>query len=283
MGSKNRVCGKRVARYNERMTTYERIEKVIRYIEAHREEQPSLDTLAKVAGLSPFHFQRLFSKWAGVTPKDFVKAITNEHAKALLEKSRGVLEASFESGLSGPGRLHDLLVTVEGVTPGEFKARGAGVAISYGFHDTPFGECLIGATKRGVCYLAFGAKLADLRKRWPRARLERDQDATRKLVDAMFSRRKSGKIRLVLDGTPFQVPVWKALLRIPRGRLASYHDIARAIGKPKADRAVGAAVGGNAIGYLIPCHRVIRASGAVGDYRWGAPRKRALLAWESAL
>lgn len=276
------MCGISSARYNDVMTTYERVEKVIRYVEAHREEQPGLETLAKVAGLSPFHFQRLFSKWAGVTPKDFVKAITNEHAKSLLAGSRGVLEASLEAGLSGPGRLHDLLVTVEGVTPGEFKARGAGVRISYGFHDTPFGECLIGATGRGVCYLAFEGRLSELKKKWPKASLARDQGATKKLVDAMFAR-KGGKIRLVLEGTPFQVQVWKALLKIPRGKVASYFDIAKSIGKPSACRAVGAAVGRNAIGYLIPCHRVILESGAVGQYRWGAPRKRALLAWETAV
>ena len=270
------------------MTTYERIEKVIRHIQARHQEQPSLAELARVAGLSEFHFHRLFTRWAGITPKDFVKALTNEHAKSLLARSRDVLGASLEAGLSGPGRLHDLLVTVEGVSPGEFKAKGAGLTIRHGFAPSPFGECLIGLTRRGVCHLAFSspdegraAMLFDLRRRWPKAKLAADAAAARRAAKAIFSR-KHGKIALHVCGTGFQVKVWEALLRIPSGALASYGDVARAIGKPAAARAVGTAVGQNGISYLIPCHRVIRDTGVLGGYRWGAARKRALLAWESA-
>jgi AraC family transcriptional regulator of adaptative response/methylated-DNA-[protein]-cysteine methyltransferase len=271
------------------MTTYERMERVIRYIDQHQEEQPRLETLASIAGLSPFHFHRQFSRWAGTTPKHFLKFITSEHAKRLLAGRMDLLRVSLETGLSGPGRLHDLLVTVDGVTPGEFKAGGAGLRILYGFHETPFGEALIATTSRGVCHVEFTAgrserdrALRNLTKRWPKASASSAPDVTAPVAKRMFARKGKSRIKLLLGGTPFQLKVWEALLRIPPGRAASYGEIAAAIGRPSASRAVGAAVGSNSIAYLIPCHRVIRSAGLVGDYRWGSARKRALLAWESA-
>jgi AraC family transcriptional regulator of adaptative response/methylated-DNA-[protein]-cysteine methyltransferase len=266
------------------MTTYQRIEKVIAYVDGHRAEQPSLETLSKVAGLSPFHFHRLFARWTGTTPKSFLKFVTAQDAKALL-KTDDVLSASLNSGLSGPGRLHDLMVTVEAVTPGEWKKRGAGLDIRWGFHDTPFGEALFAATPRGLCHLAFvesrtGA-LKDLKKKWPRAALREDRKAAAAYAEKAFSRR--GRMSVLLAGTPFQLKVWEALLRIPRGRAVSYADVAEAVGQPKAARAVGAAVGANSLACLIPCHRVLQGTGAFGGYRWGTRRKRALLASEAAL
>lgn len=266
------------------MTTYQRIEKVIRHIEERSDKQPSLAQLARVAGLSPFHFHRLFSRWAGVTPKDYVKFLTGARAKDFLREA-DVLTASLESGLSGPGRLHDLLVTVEGVTPGQYKARGAGLSILYGFHQTPFGLALVGQTKRGVCHLSFleragrAAALAELRRRWPKAALKPAHRQTARTAARAFGGR--GRLPVVLSGTPFQLKVWEALLRIPPGRAASYGQVAAAVGRPKAVRAVGAAVGRNAVAFLIPCHRVLRGTGLLGGYRWGAGRKRAMLGWES--
>lgn len=264
------------------MNTYERLSRVIEYVDAHRDEQPRLEKLASVAGLSPFHFHRLFSRWSGVTPKDFVKFVTAQDAKALLARE-DVLGAALEAGLSGPGRLHDLLVTVEAVTPGEWKRRGAGLEIRYGFHDTPFGEALFGLTSRGLCHLVFvGSRkeeLARLRKKWPKAALREDAKAAAAAAAVAFGRK--GRLNLVLAGTPFQLKVWEALLRIPRGRAATYAQVAKAVGRPAATRAVGTAVGANPIAVLIPCHRVLQATGAFGGYRWGPARKRALLALEA--
>lgn len=265
------------------MTTYQRIEKVIRYVDARRERQPRLEELARVAGLSPFHFHRLFRRWAGTTPKAFLKFVTAQDAKALL-RGGDVLGASLGCGLSGPGRLHDLMVTVEAVSPGEWKKRGAGLVIRYGFHDTPFGEALFAATERGLCHLVFvdsrRQELARLRRKWPKARLVEDAAAASAYAAAAFSRK--AKVRLLLGGTPFQLKVWEALLRIPAGRAVRYADVARAVGRPSAARAVGAAVGANPIACLIPCHRVLQGTGAFGGYRWGLARKRAVLAAEAA-
>lgn len=264
------------------MTTYQRIEKVIRYVDARRERQPRLEELAAVAGLSPFHFHRLFRRWAGTTPKAFLKFVTAQDAKALL-RGGDVLGAALGSGLSGPGRLHDLLVTVEAVSPGEWKKRGAGLVIRHGFHDTPLGEALFAVTGRGLCHLAFvedrRAALARLRKLWPKAELREDRAGTAGVAKAAFSRK--GKVKLLLGGTPFQLKVWEALLRIPAGRAARYADVARAVGRPAATRAVGTAVGANPIACLIPCHRVLQSTGAFGGYRWGVARKRVLLAAEA--
>lgn len=275
--------------YSIVMTNYERIEKVIKYIEEHRLEQPRLSALAAVAGLSEFHFHRLFSQWAGTTPKAFLKFITNEHAKMLLRDSKDLLSVSLETGLSGPGRLHDLLVSVEGVTPGEFKAKGAGLEIRHGFHQTPFGSALIAVTARGVCHLAFlenaagrGAALKELKAKWPDADHVESRKSTAPIAGKIFERASRRKLPVLLSGTPFQLKVWEALLRIPAGRASTYGQVAAAIGVPKASRAVGSAIGSNPVAFLIPCHRVIKSAGIVGDYRWGPARKRALLAWESA-
>jgi AraC family transcriptional regulator of adaptative response/methylated-DNA-[protein]-cysteine methyltransferase len=275
------VSGRR--RYTERMNAYQRIEKVIRYVDAHREEQPRLDELAAVAGLSSFHFHRLFRRWAGVTPKSFLKFVTAQDAKALL-RGGDVLGAALGAGLSGPGRLHDLLVTVEAVTPGEWKRRGAGLVIRHGFHDTPLGEALFAVTERGLCHLVFvesrAEELARLRKKWPKAELREDRAGTADVAKAAFSRK--GRVKLLLGGTPFQLKVWEALLRIPPGRAVRYADVARAVGQPAAARAVGGAIGANPVACLIPCHRVLQSTGAFGGYRWGVARKRVLLAAEAA-
>lgn len=266
------------------MNSYERVARVIAYMSAARAEQPRLATLARVAGLSEHHFHRLFTRWAGTTPKSFLKFITAQDAKALLLE-KDVLSASWEAGLSGPGRLHDLLVSVEGVTPGEYKARGAGVEIRWGFHRTPFGLALAGVTSRGLCHLAFvGSRdkaLRELRAKWPKAVLRRDQAGTAPLAARAFARGRR-RLPVHLAGTPFQLKVWEALLRIPPGRAATYAQVAEAVGRPRASRAVGTAVGSNSLACVIPCHRVLRGTGAFGGYRWGAARKRAILAWEAA-
>lgn len=275
------------------MTDYERIEKVIRYLESHYLEQPDLGTLAKAAQLSEFHFHRLFSRWAGITPKAFLKFLTAKHAKALLRRSQGVLEASLDSGLSGPGRLHDLLVSVDGMTPGEFKNYGQGMEIRYGFHPTPFGTCIIATTARGVCHLSFlgpdspthrASMLNELRSAWPNADIRHHSRSTRQIVSKIFNRRRRSqmeKLSLFLIGTPFRMKVWEALLKIPPGHVVSYQDVARSIENPHASRAIGTALSKNPVALLIPCHRVIRRTGIVGDYRWGHLRKKAILAWES--
>ena len=270
---------------------YARVERAILYLDKNHQEQPSLEDAARSVGLSEHHFQRLFRRWAGISPKRFVQFLTLEHAKELLRESRPVLDAAFEAGLSSPGRLHDLFVQCEAVTPGEFQRQGEGLTITYGFFHTPFGECLLGATERGICGLLFVAgggrksALADLRSRWAGARLVEDSGALGALASKIFeppanvSRRP---LTLLLKGTNFQIKVWEALLRVPPGAVTSYGDLARRIGKPAASRAVGAAVGQNPIAYLIPCHRIIRGLGVWGNYAGGAARKKAMLVWEAA-
>jgi AraC family transcriptional regulator of adaptative response/methylated-DNA-[protein]-cysteine methyltransferase len=268
---------------------YARVEAAIRYLDTHHEEQPDLGTLAAEIGLSPFHFQRLFQRWAGVSPKRFLQFLTVDHARRMLDAGASVLDAALDSGLSGPSRLHDLFVASEAVTPGEAKSGGAGVEIAYGFHASPFGACLIGATPRGVCWLAFvredgqEAALAKLRQRWPGADLREDRRATAVLAQRAFgTARQDGPLPIHLRGTNFQLRVWEALLRIPPGTALAYSDLARAIGRPGAERAVGMAAGRNPIAFLVPCHRVIRKTGPFSGYAWGAERKRAILGWESA-
>jgi AraC family transcriptional regulator of adaptative response/methylated-DNA-[protein]-cysteine methyltransferase len=274
------------------MNEYERIARVIRHLEAFHAEQPDLATLAKVAGMSPFHFHRLFSAWAGITPKDFLQCLTLAHAKDLLQKGASVLDAALTAGLSGSGRLHDLCVTLEAATPGEVKSGGLGWKITAGFADSPFGQCLIGESPRGLCHLSFidtgdgVAALGALRAHWPRARLQRDDAAAERLAGAIFEppgdRPARPALRACVKGAVFQVRVWQALLQVPPGTLVSYGRLAAALGNPAAARAVGTAVGHNPLAYLIPCHRVIRETGVIGDYRWGAVRKRAMVAWECA-
>lgn len=268
---------------------YQRIETAIRFIEENAAEQPSLDQVAAAVGLSPFHFQRLFRRWAGISPKRFLQFVTVEHAKELLGNSNSVMETAFEVGLSSPARLHDHFVALEAVTPGEYKSGGGGVEIRHGVHDSPFGRAFVATTDRGICGLRFvdddPAERVDwLRRVWPGARLIEDRRSTRAVAEHVFDRdpARHGAVQVLVKGTNFQVAVWKALLRIPPGRLVAYEQIARAIGRPAASRAVGSAVGANRISYLIPCHRVIRRSGALGGYAWGTLRKRAMIGWESS-
>jgi AraC family transcriptional regulator of adaptative response/methylated-DNA-[protein]-cysteine methyltransferase len=270
---------------------YGRIEKAIGWLHDHALDHPDLAAAARAAHLSEYHFQRLFSRWAGISPKRFLQFLTVERAKRQLSDSKAVLETALETGLSGPGRLHDLFVSVEAATPGEFKTRGAGIQINYGFHPTPFGPCLLGATQRGVCWLSFikekGKReaLREMRHHWSGANLAERPDATGPLARQIFAglkKRNGTSLSLLLMGTNFQIQVWRALLKIPEGAVTSYGGIGRLIGAPNAARAIGAAVGSNAIAYLIPCHRVIRKTGLLGGYRWGEPRKRAMLGWEAA-
>jgi AraC family transcriptional regulator of adaptative response/methylated-DNA-[protein]-cysteine methyltransferase len=274
-----------------RETDYDRVGRAIRFLEARRAAQPSLDELAAVMGLSPHHCHRLFSRWVGTTPKRFLQALTAEHAKQALAESRSVLDAAFAAGLSSPGRLHDLMVNLEAVSPGEYRAGGDGIEIRWGTHATPFGEAFLGITGRGICALEFLAgrqpeEAADeLAAAWPAATLLRDRAATGRIVARVFPEpnvRPEGPFHLLVRGTNFQVRVWQALLRVPPGAVISYGDLARRLGKPGAARAVGGAVGSNPISYLIPCHRVVREATGLGEYRWGAVRKHALLAWEAA-
>jgi AraC family transcriptional regulator of adaptative response/methylated-DNA-[protein]-cysteine methyltransferase len=270
---------------------YHLVAQAIEYLDQQQTAQPSLEDVAQHIGVSPFHMQRVFTRWAGISPKRFLQYLTLEHAKTLLAESQPVLEAAYAAGLSGPGRLHDLFVTVEAVTPGEYKAQGAGLAIAYGRHHTPFGECLVATTERGVCALSFlngsgwDGAVADLAARWPGAVLTEQPEVTGVTAQRVFSGVRADADRplaLFLKGTNFQLKVWEALLQIPVGAVSAYADVARLAGSPQASRAVGNAVAGNNIAYLIPCHRVIRSSGAVSSYRWGATRKRAILGWEAA-
>jgi AraC family transcriptional regulator of adaptative response/methylated-DNA-[protein]-cysteine methyltransferase len=273
-------------------TDYARIEKAIRYLDRERATAPSLADVAAHVGLSESHFQRMFTRWAGISPKRFVQYRTAEVVKRLLRERRPVLEATYEAGLSGPGRLHDLVVNAEAVTPGELQRGGLGVTVRYGFHPTPFGDCLIAVTARGVCHLAFvepvsrREALARLEHDWPLAQLLPDQDATRAAAAKAFPPPGSSalpSLALHVKGTNFQLKVWKALLEIPVGDVTTYGAIATRLGDPKASRAVGSAVGANPVSYLIPCHRVIRASGEMGGYAWGIERKKVMLRREAAL
>lgn len=270
---------------------YARIEKAIRFLEENFRHQPDLGEVARSVNLSEYHFQRMFRRWAGISPKRFVQFLTLGYAKKLLEKSRSLLDATYDSGLSSPSRLHHLFVTTEAMTPGEFKVKGAGLKISYGFHPSPFGECLLAITDRGICGLGFVAKggraraLRDLKSRWEEAQFEENSRLTRPYVDRIFGLtvRNGGRpVTLLLKGTNFQIKVWEALLNVPMGSLTCYEDLAASVGKPKAWRAVGAAVGRNPVAFIIPCHRAIRKAGIIGDYHWGAPRKKAMLVWEAA-
>src|SRR5664280_26554 len=272
------------------MNDYERIAQVIRFLDARHVEQPDLTTLAGRAGLSQFHFHRLFATWAGVTPKDFLQCLTLSHAKELLRDGESILEVALESGLSGLGRLHDLCVNLEAASPGELKSGGAGWTISSGFADSPFGKYLIAESPRGICHLSFAENektgLAELQMAWPHAKLKRDDSAAVRLAAKIFARpddsHSQPALRAFVRGTPFQVRVWRALLQVQPGTLTSYGRLAGAIDKPTAARAVGTAVGQNPLAYLIPCHRVIRETGVIGDYHWGPIRKRAMIAWESS-
>jgi AraC family transcriptional regulator of adaptative response/methylated-DNA-[protein]-cysteine methyltransferase len=266
---------------------YTRIEQAIRYIDANVHHQPDLNELAAHIGLSEFHFQRLFTRWAGISPKRFLQFLTKENAKQLLDCSSNLLDATYAAGLSSPGRLHDLLIQTEAVTPGEYKSKGAGMDIFYGFHPSPFGECLLAITARGICFLAFvdgnrSSALEGLRRSWPNATLTESPAHTALIVDRVFSPGSGAPITLHLRGTNFQVKVWEALLRLPPGELTTYQALAEKVGSSGAARAVGNAVAYNPVAYLIPCHRVLQKTGRFGNYRYGPIRKKAILGREMA-
>lgn len=272
---------------------YDQIRRAIAFLTEHAEAQPSLERLADHLGLSVAHTQKLFKHWCGLSPKEFVQAITIDRARELLAGAGSVLDAAHEVGLSGAGRLHDLFVAHEAMTPGDYKRRGAGIEVAFGFHPSPFGEALLLATPRGLAGLAFvdedkgqsrAEALADMTRRWPMATFTEKPAETAAIAHRVFEPAawtEMQPVRLVLIGTDFEVRVWESLLRIPMGRAVTYGDIARHLGQPTASRAVGTAVGRNPISFVVPCHRVLRSDGNLGGYHWGLTRKRALIGWET--
>jgi AraC family transcriptional regulator of adaptative response/methylated-DNA-[protein]-cysteine methyltransferase len=272
---------------NQLCEDYRRIEQAIRYIETNAQAQPELGEIAANLNLSEYHFQRLFTRWAGISPKRFLQFLTKENAKQLLTHSTNLLEATYETGLSSPGRLHDLFVQTEAVTPGEYKSRGRGIQIAYGFHPSPFGECLLAVTGRGICFLAFvddsrQSALEQLRRDWTNAALTEAPARTAPIVEQIFNPTPGTSVSVHLRGTNFQIKVWEALLRLPAGQVTSYESLAEQVCTSRAARAVGNAVAHNPVAYLIPCHRVLQKSGNFGNYRYGATRKKAILGWEIA-
>lgn len=268
---------------------YARIERALRYLQSRFAEQPGLDEVASQAGLSPYHFQRLFRRWVGISPKRYLEFLTVDHAKRLL-KSNSVLDTAYALGLTGPSRLHEQFAAIEAITPGEYKKKWQGIEIGYGFTPGPFGEMLIAQTARGVCLLSFvnrqtkGREFDRLRRLYRRAELKEDNLAAANTATAIFnvSKPQDGKFHLCVRGTNFQVNVWRALLKIPAGTITSYRQLADSIGKPTAARAVANAIAANPINYLIPCHRVLRSDGTIGGYRGGSQLKQTLLEWESS-
>ncbi|MCC6777241.1 MAG: bifunctional helix-turn-helix domain-containing protein/methylated-DNA--[protein]-cysteine S-methyltransferase [Hyphomicrobiales bacterium] len=270
---------------------YDVVRRAIAFLSERWRDQPEVDAIAAAAGVTPAELHHLFRRWAGITPKAFLQALTLDHARRLLRDSASVLDAALEVGLSGPGRLHDLFITHEAMSPGEWKSGGEGLTLRYGFHPSPFGTALVMTTERGLAGLAFAdpgeeqAVLADMHRRWPKAHIIEDVAATQLVARRIFDRqlwRADRPLRVVLIGTDFEVRVWETLLRIPMGRATTYSDIATQIRAPKAARAVGAAVGKNPISFVVPCHRVLGKSGAITGYHWGLTRKRAMLGWEAA-
>ncbi|RHX94749.1 cysteine methyltransferase [Leptospira yasudae] len=272
------------------MDHYEKIANAIQFIQKHATSQPELDEIAKSVNLSPFHFQRLFTEWAGVSPKQFLQYLTLQNAKSILSKPQSTLfDAAFETGLSGTSRLHDLFVKIEGMTPGEFKNGGEKLQIRYSFQKSSFGNYVVASTEKGICNLYFydipkREIVSELKEQWKQADLTEQTDENQDRVVRFFDQAlpEKEKIRLHLKGTDFQIKVWEALLKIPEGNLVSYADIAESIGQESASRAVGTAIGKNPIGYLIPCHRVIKSTGGIGEYRWGSERKMAMIGWEAS-
>jgi AraC family transcriptional regulator of adaptative response/methylated-DNA-[protein]-cysteine methyltransferase len=271
------------------MSDYQRIESAITYLVERASNQPTLKEVADYVHLSPYHFQRLFCRWAGTTPKRFLQALTLERSKSLLEETSSLLEVTHEVGLSSCSRLHDHFVQLEAVTPGEYKNRGKGVVVQYGIHSTPFGRMLLAVTQRGVCRAVFmdftteETELEAIYKLWPLCSIQHSPEATRYLLERMFSKKTKqavGPLSLHVAGTNFQIAVWRALLKIPQGVVVSYSQVAQLLGSPRASRAVGKAIGTNTIAFLIPCHRVIQQSGALGDYRWGRVKKLMIQTWE---
>lgn len=267
---------------------YARAAKALAFLRSRSRQQPTLGQAAAAVDLSPHHFQRLFKRWVGISPKKYLQSLTLTDAQQQLRSGRSVLDSALTSGLSGPGRLHDLFVTFQSMTPAEYRDHGAGLEIGYGVHDSPFGRCLLGITARGICWLSFqesktARALAALRDTWPGADLSPAHDVTAGMMRRIFPGEgllPNSPLPLLVQGTDFQLQVWRALLGIPLGATATYGDLAETLQKPRAARAVGTAVGRNAIAFLIPCHRIIRSDGGVGGYRWGSPRKEVMLEWE---
>jgi AraC family transcriptional regulator, regulatory protein of adaptative response / methylated-DNA-[protein]-cysteine methyltransferase len=266
---------------------YSRVEKAIKFLTDNFKQQPSLYDVADHANVSPFHFQKIFTEWAGISPKKFLQYLTIEELKKELKKTNNLSEAAERVGLSAQSRVYDLFVNIESVTPNEFKTKGEGIEIEYGVHNTPFGECLIANTPRGICSMNFLENnldefLSDLQSHWKNAIIKKNSAATKSIAENIFSTDKKDEIKLLVKGTPFQIKVWEAVLKIPFGSVASYQNIANSLGNPNANRAVGTAIGSNPVAYLIPCHRVIRQEAIIGEYRWGTNRKKALIGWERA-
>jgi AraC family transcriptional regulator, regulatory protein of adaptative response / methylated-DNA-[protein]-cysteine methyltransferase len=275
---------------NAALRDYDSVRRAIAFISEHWRAQPTIESMAEASGVTPDELHHLFRRWAGLTPKAFMQALTLDHAKSLLRDSASVLDAALDSGLSGPGRLHDLFVTHEAMSPGEWKNGGAGMTLRYGFHPSPFGTAIVIASGRGLAGLAFAdpggeqASLADMQRRWPRATYLEDRAGTAALAQRIFDTnlwRADQPLRVVLIGTDFEVRVWETLLKIPMGRAVSYSDIANKIQNPKASRAVGAAIGRNPVSFVVPCHRALGKSGALTGYHWGITRKQAMLGWEA--
>jgi len=275
---------------NAALRDYDSVRRAIAFISEHWRTQPTIEAMADAASVTPDELHHLFRRWAGLTPKAFMQALTLDHAKGLLRDSASVLDAALDSGLSGPGRLHDLFVTHEAMSPGEWKNGGAGMTLRFGFHPSPFGTAIVMASGRGLAGLAFAdrgeeqAALADMQRRWPRATYVEDFLGTAELAQRIFDTklwRADQPLRVVLIGTDFEVRVWETLLKIPMGRAVSYSDIACNIKNPKASRAVGAAIGRNPVSFVVPCHRALGKSGALTGYHWGITRKQAMLGWEA--
>lgn len=275
---------------------YQRIEQAIKFLEENFQRQPELDEVAEKIHLSPFHFQRIFTDWAGISPKRFLQYLTVDFLKEKLQETKNILEAAESAGLSSQSRVYDLFTTLEAVTPQEYKLHGAGIQIEYGFHETPFGSCLMGVTERGICWLSFvdiheGPKeeMDKMKEHWHQSVFHQNQEMTANFIGQIFGhegtetqRKAQSKIHVFVKGTNFQIKVWEALLRLPMGSVTTYQNIAERIKNPKAMQAVGSAVGSNHIAYLIPCHRVIRKDGILGEYRWSATRKKSIIGWEMA-
>lgn len=277
---------------NENHINYQRIEEAILYLEKNFQHQPELGEVAEKVHLSPFHFQRIFTEWAGISPKRFLQFLTVDYLKDKLQQSKNLEAAADQAGLSSQSRVYDLFTTLEAVTPQEYKQRGTGIRVEYGIHDTPFGVCLIGVTERGICWLSFlpteedpRKEIESMKEHWYNSTFHQDQDLTYTFIDRIFAQNKTkipSKLHVFVKGTNFQLKVWEALLKIPIGEVTTYQGVAKRIESPKAMQAVGSAVGSNHIAYLIPCHRVIRKDGVLGEYRWSSTRKKSMIGWEMA-
>jgi AraC family transcriptional regulator of adaptative response/methylated-DNA-[protein]-cysteine methyltransferase len=272
---------------NEKNINYDRIEKAISYLEQNFRSQPDLDEVAEKVNLSPFHFQRIFAEWAGISPKRFLQYLTVNFLKERLQHTKNLVEAAEDAGLSSQSRVYDLFTTLEAMTPQEYRLNGQGIRIEYGVHATPFGQCVIGVSERGICWMSFVAtdedprtSIEEMKSHWNRSLFHEDTTLTSDVIGRVFEGKPGRKLHLLVKGTNFQVKVWDALLRIPEGHVTTYQDIARTINSEKAVQAVGSAVGSNHIAFLIPCHRVIRKDGILGEYRWSSARKKTIIGWE---